>query len=447
MKDLPTPILGQITAFTITTRDLEASLACYKMLGYKELFRADWPFKWIQITDGVVLIMLREDAKHYLALTYYTKDIAKVVSSLEQKGITFEVKPQKNEPVKRYLMRSPDGLPISLVNIIDGFTQPAGPGMLQMEQADYFKPEKYVNKVCGLFGELAQPVADLEASIAFWEVLGFRVLSRFETPYAWVIMSDGLAIVGLHQSAHFAAPAITYFAADSQAKIAALKKAGLSGITTQGPANAVITTPEQQQIFLFSFGVADAGNKTIPEINTDTIETERLTLTAITPDVYKVLFSAYSDEAIMEFLGMESVEQLEAERQKWEGGMTTYRTSFVRFLLKERLSGRVIGLAGFHNWYAMHSRAELGYAMEDSTKMNQGFMKEAIKAIIAYGFDKMGLNRIEAFVGAYNEPSLRLVKGNGFTEEGRLRMHYCKNGTLEDSICFGLLKEEYDARK
>jgi hypothetical protein len=58
MNNLTTPVLGEITAFTISTTDLEKSLACYKLLGFSELFRADWPFPWIQITDGVILILL-----------------------------------------------------------------------------------------------------------------------------------------------------------------------------------------------------------------------------------------------------------------------------------------------------------------------------------------------------------------------------------------------------
>ena len=56
----------------------------------------------------------------------------------------------------------------------------------------------------------------------------------------------------------------------------------------------------------------------------------------------------------------------------------------------------------------------------------------------------MGLNRIEAFVSPANEPSLRLLRGFGFAEEGRLRGHYCKNGMIEDSLCFGLLRNEWN---
>ncbi|GAA4461501.1 hypothetical protein GCM10023093_06270 [Nemorincola caseinilytica] len=59
---------------------------------------------------------------------------------------------------------------------------------------------------------------------------------------------------------------------------------------------------------------------------------------------------------------------------------------------------------------------------------NKGYMTEAMQAVIAHGFGQMGLNRIEAFVGTRNEPSLRLMQHFGFTKEGLLRSHYCKNG-------------------
>src|SRR6185369_3191440 len=100
--------------------------------------------------------------------------------------------------------------------------------MLGMAQEDYFKPEKYPNKVCGLYGEFAHPVADIRQSIEFWKLLGFDVISEFTSPYSWAIMSDGLSVVGLHQTTHFTTPAITFFAADMRHKIRKLKEKGLT---------------------------------------------------------------------------------------------------------------------------------------------------------------------------------------------------------------------------
>jgi predicted lactoylglutathione lyase len=253
--NLPQPILGEITAFTISTSDLEKSSAWYQKLGFSEVMRSDWPFPFIQVSDGQILIMLRKDTQSYMALTYYAKDVDSVVKMLTAKGIEFIHKPKITDPVKRYVMASPDGLKISIVGVPEGFSQPPGPTMLTMAQEDYFNPEKYVNKVCGMYGEYAHPVADLEASLKYWEKLGFSSLSKFTSPYPWAIVSDGLAVVGLHQTKQFSEPAITYFAADSKDKIAMLKEKGIVDMAEQGASNAVLTSPEGVRVNLYKLGM------------------------------------------------------------------------------------------------------------------------------------------------------------------------------------------------
>lgn len=443
MSQLPKPILGEITAFTIATPDLEQSLAYYQKLGFTEIMRADWPFPWLQVTDGVVLIMLRKDPKPYIALTYYTKNIDKVTAGLEKKGIKFSQKPKTTDMVKRYLFQSPDGVNISLVSIVDGFKQPSGPGMLQMPQEDYFKPEKYVNKTLGLYGEYAHPVAELELSIAFWKLLGFEAVSRFTSPYPWAILSDGLGIVGLHQTTNFTAPTITYFAADMRNKISGLKAAGLTNFKEQNAANIVLTTPEKQHINLFQLGMEAAPvKKKTSDIKQTILETGRLWLKELTPEILNELFTGYDDADIMAFLGYNTQEELETERTNWRKGYSNYKTSLKSFLLVEKASGKIIGKAGFHNWHSQHNRSEMGYKLRDDAYKNKGFMKEALKPIIEYGFKEMRLNRIEAMVATRNEPSLRLMKHFGFTKEGTLRSHYFINGVYEDSVCFGLLRSD-----
>lgn len=254
LQDLPKPLLGNVTSLTITTPDLEKSLVCYNLLGFKETFRADFPFPWIQVSDGALLIMLRKASNPYLALTYYIENDA-IVTTLQQKGVQFSELPQPTDIIKRYLISSPDGLIISLVTLPPGFTQPPGPTMLTMQQQDYFNPEKYANKTCGMFGELAHPVKNLELSIEFWQQLGFKAVSKFTSPYPWAILTDGLAIVGLHQSTHFNFPAITYFAADMSQKIDKLKDTGVIEFVAQGNGNMTVITPEKQHFFLFKLGM------------------------------------------------------------------------------------------------------------------------------------------------------------------------------------------------
>ncbi|MDB5211050.1 MAG: hypothetical protein JWQ30_1877 [Sediminibacterium sp.] len=253
--NLPTPILGEVTAITITTPDLDTSSAFYKKLGFDEIMRSDFPFPWIQVSDGALLMMLRKDDKPYIALTYYVKDIEASVKLIEDVGLVFAEIPKPSDFVRKYLLRTPDGANISLIHIPDGFMQPKGPTMLTMSPQDYTKPEKYANQVCGMFGEFAMPVKDLDASILFWEKLGFQTLSKMSSHYPWAILSDGLAIVGLHQTESFTDPTITFFAADMKGKIEKLKQDGLENYKEMGPANIVVTTPEQQKINLFKLGM------------------------------------------------------------------------------------------------------------------------------------------------------------------------------------------------
>jgi predicted lactoylglutathione lyase len=254
--NLPTPKLADVSAITINSPDLEKSLKFYQQLGFSEIYRNDFPFPWIQVSDGVLLIMLRYGKEPYIALTYYVKELDKVVNELEGEGIVFTEKPKGDEMIKRYLFKSPDGLNVSLVTFVEGFYQPAGPGMLRMPPQDYSKPEKYVNKTCGLFGEFAQPVKDLEHSLPFWEKLGFKVMTKFTSPYPWAILSDGLNVIGLHQVTHFTQPTITYFAADMKDKVEKLKASGVEGFAEAGGgANFILSTPEKQNINLFKLGM------------------------------------------------------------------------------------------------------------------------------------------------------------------------------------------------
>ncbi len=255
MPEIPIPKLAEVCAITITSPDLEMSLAFYEKLGFRELYRADWPFPWIQITDGALLIMLRKDNSPYIALTYYVQEIDNLVAELESEGIVFTTKPNPNDMIKRSLMKSPDGMNVSLVTYVDGFVQPTGQTLLTTPPQDYSNPDKYINKACGLFGELAHPVSDIDKSMDFWEKLGFKQLSRMTSPYPWSIISDGLSIVGLHQTSDFNSPTLTFFATDMKDKIEKLKEKGLSKFTVKGGAtNVVLETPEKQHINLFKLG-------------------------------------------------------------------------------------------------------------------------------------------------------------------------------------------------
>jgi len=87
MFDFPKPKLGDVSAITIGSTDLEQSYQFYQQLGFTELYRLDFPFPLLLITDEALLIMLRKDNNPYIALTYYVNEMDKVVDDLKSSGM------------------------------------------------------------------------------------------------------------------------------------------------------------------------------------------------------------------------------------------------------------------------------------------------------------------------------------------------------------------------
>ncbi len=82
----------------------------------------------------------------------------------------------------------------------------------------------------------------------------------------------------------------------------------------------------------------------------------------------------------------------------------------------------------------------LGYRM-DEYKRNQGYMTEAVGAVIDYGFNKLALHRIEANIMPHNKASLRVVEKLGFNSEGLAKKYLKINGRWEDHIHMVLRNE------
>lgn len=74
-----------------------------------------------------------------------------------------------------------------------------------------------------------------------------------------------------------------------------------------------------------------------------TIETERLFLRKIVPETYHYVFEHFSEKELQEFLGISSLEKLQAEKEKLKKGITTHNKSMVLFQLLDKKSKTVIG--------------------------------------------------------------------------------------------------------
>jgi ribosomal-protein-alanine N-acetyltransferase len=173
------------------------------------------------------------------------------------------------------------------------------------------------------------------------------------------------------------------------------------------------------------------------------IITDRLILRKFTQEIFDSIYSEMSQDEQLDILGLNSLEKLLEEKEKYKKGLSTQNKKFLFHQLIDKKSNKIIGWCGFHTWYTDHNRAEIGYGLFDDIYKSKGLMSEAIASIVNYGFNDMNLERIEAFASPNNTHSIKLLKRLKFKKEGVLKHHYFHNNKMEDSIVFALLKSEY----
>lgn len=99
------------------------------------------------------------------------------------------------------------------------------------------------------------------------------------------------------------------------------------------------------------------------------------------------------------------------ELECWEAGETA-----VRFRL--RRDGEVIGTANLTQIFRGPFRAcYLGYGLEEAHR-GQGYITEALREIVRYAFEELGLHRVMANYEPHNEASARVLERLGFVKEG-----------------------------
>ncbi len=182
-------------------------------------------------------------------------------------------------------------------------------------------------------------------------------------------------------------------------------------------------------------------------MNFESILTARLILRPSTVETYDWLYASQSDAAIMEYLDLKTLDDLATEREKYRQGLVTHNRKFVLFHILDKNTQRHIGGCALHNWLPLHRRAEVGYHISNPGDMNKGYMTEALKPILNFGFTQLNLNRIEANLDASNIPSLKLLERAGFIKEGLLRQHYILGDVILDSLVMSLLRADWTAQQ
>lgn len=111
-------------------------------------------------------------------------------------------------------------------------------------------------------------------------------------------------------------------------------------------------------------------------------------------------------------------------------------------MLERKSDNAFLGTCGFHCIDLDNNICELGYDLSPEYWSN-GYMTEALGAILAFIFENTEMNRVQAFVHTENARSCRLLERNGFSREGIFRDKHFFRGKYYDHFMYSLLRREY----
>lgn len=167
------------------------------------------------------------------------------------------------------------------------------------------------------------------------------------------------------------------------------------------------------------------------------IKTSRLILNKIELSDADTVFFLKSNPEVMRYIKRDPYTEIEQAvnnikliSSQLEAGES------VNWALRDSETKEMMGSISLWNFSKDRKTAEMGYAMKPDFHGN-GYMDEAMKAVVNYGFEELNLDLIEAFTSRYNESSKKLL----------LKNHFVHNPSREDednldNFIFELKKEQ-----
>jgi ribosomal-protein-serine acetyltransferase len=111
------------------------------------------------------------------------------------------------------------------------------------------------------------------------------------------------------------------------------------------------------------------------------------------------------------------------------------------FAVFEREGGRFLGGVGINFINRVHQMANLGYWVRTSAA-GRGVATSATRAVARFGFEQLGLQRIEIVAAVENVASQRVAENAGAVREGVLRKRLLIRGEPQDAVLFSLVAED-----
>ena len=152
------------------------------------------------------------------------------------------------------------------------------------------------------------------------------------------------------------------------------------------------------------------------------VETTRLTLRRLTLEDARFILGLLNEPSFLELIGDKGVRTLDDARRYLETGpLASYeRHGFGLYLVELKETSAPIGICGLIQRDSLDD-VDIGFAFTPEN-WSRGYAFESASAVLDFGFDVLGLERIVAITSRDNEPSIKVLERLGLRFEKELRL-------------------------
>jgi ribosomal-protein-alanine N-acetyltransferase len=111
------------------------------------------------------------------------------------------------------------------------------------------------------------------------------------------------------------------------------------------------------------------------------------------------------------------------------------------YTLAAEVEGAVVGAAHLQLVSAAHAVGEIGYVVRRD-HWGKGLAQEMARILVRFGFEDLGLHRLQATCDPQNIASRRVLEGVGMRQEGHLRENFWMRGVWRDSLLYAVLDRD-----
>jgi RimJ/RimL family protein N-acetyltransferase len=151
----------------------------------------------------------------------------------------------------------------------------------------------------------------------------------------------------------------------------------------------------------------------------------------------------FNDPEVRHWLSMSDAPEFTLEsEEEWYDEMRADPTRVIWCIETE--DGQPIGNLGLHAIDEAHGRATFGISIGEKAFWSCGYGTEALREVLRYAFEEMGLRRVVLEVDEDNARGIRCYEKCGFVREGLLRGHRLRGGQPVNDIVMAVLREEWE---